>query len=307
MNLAGTFSIGCAIWAYKGWVGDLFPAGSRAADFLQLYGQRFPVVEGNTTFYSVPDAATLARWRAETPEGFEFCLKLPRSLTHAGPLAPQIAATQEFIQKMAVLGDRLGPFFAQLPPSYGPQQFADLSAFLTALPRHAHDFALEVRHPDWFRPAHAQKLNHLLESLGMGRVLLDTRPIYDCLDDPALHHPESHADENAQDPQLTSERKKPRLPLQPVVTAPFSLIRYISHPDRDFNRDYMQAWATQIDTWLRQGTRVYLFIHCPVEARSPANARLFQSLLEKSGVPVPPLPWNLLPVEVPPSQQLSLF
>jgi uncharacterized protein YecE (DUF72 family) len=287
-----SFSIGCAIWAYKGWVGELFPTGSRASDFLKLYGQRFSIVEGNTTFYSIPDAATVQRWAAETPDGFEFCLKLPRTITHDGLLAPHIPDALRFVDQMGGLGDRIGPFFAQLPPHYGPQHFSDLTAFLTALPRDRYEFALEVRDHDWFQPAHRDRLNQLLESLGIGRVILDTRPIYDCPDDP----------------QVASERKKPQLPLQSVVTAPFSLVRYISHPDRDFNLTYMQEWASIIEQWQRQGTRVYFFVHCPVEARSPANARRFQSLLEKQGLPVPPLPWNVLPAEAPPpTEQLSLF
>jgi uncharacterized protein YecE (DUF72 family) len=219
-------------------------------------------------------------------------LKLPRTITHDGLLAPHIPDALWFIERMQGLGDRLGPFFAQLPPQYGPPQFADLTTFLTALPRHTHDFALEVRHRDWFQPVHTQRLNHLLEQLGIGRVLLDTRPIYDCPDDP----------------QVASERKKPRLPLQPTVTAPFSLVRYISHPDRDFNLNYLQEWASILAPWQRQGTRLYVFVHCPVEARSPANARLFQATLEKQGLDVPPLPWNLLPVDPPPpTEQLRLF
>lgn len=286
------FFLGCAIWAYKGWVGELFPTGSRASDFLKLYGQRFTTVEGNTTFYSIPDTSTVQRWAADTPPGFEFCLKLPRTITHDGPLAPHIPDTFRFIDHMSGLGDRIGPFFAQLPPHYGPQHFADLTAFLTALPRDRYEFALEVRHRDWFQPSHGDRLNQLLENLGIGRVILDTRPIYECPDDP----------------QVASERKKPQLPLQPVVTAPFSLVRYISHPDRDFNLTYIQEWVSIIEQWQRQGTRVYLFVHCPIEARSPANARLLQSLLEKQGLAVPPLPWNLLPPEPPlPTEQLSLF
>ncbi len=286
------FSLGCAIWAYKGWIGELFPTGSRASDFLNLYGQRFTTVEGNTTFYSIPDTATVQRWATDTPPGFEFCLKLPRTITHDGPLAPHIPDALRFIDHMSGLGDRIGPFFAQLPPHYGPQHFADLTTFLSALPRDRYEFALEVRHRDWFQPSHGDRLNQLLENLGIGRVILDTRPIYECPDDP----------------QVASERKKPQLPLQPVVTAPFSLVRYISHPDRDFNLTYLQEWVSIIEQWQRQGTRVYLFVHCPIEARSPANARLLQSLLEKQGLTVPPLPWNLLPPEPPlPTEQLSLF
>lgn len=283
-----SFWLGCAIWAYKGWVGDLFPLESRSGDFLRLYGQRFTAVEGNTTFYSIPDAETVARWRSETPTGFQFCLKLPKLLTHAGNLEPQIAKTLAFVEQMAALGDRLGPLFAQLPPGYSPRYLDDLETFLTALPRHKADFALEVRHPDWFKQPHSQHLDDLLEELGIGRVLLDTRPIYDVPDDP----------------QLNLERRKPRLPLLPSVTAPFSLIRYISHPDLEMNQRFMQEWVAFINEALRQGTRIYFFVHCPMEERSPANARHFQHLLEQHRVPVPSLPWNNLE---PPPAQLSLF
>ncbi|HEY9645623.1 MAG TPA: DUF72 domain-containing protein, partial [Chroococcidiopsis sp.] len=178
--------MGCAIWAYKDWVGDLYPPGSRASDFLRLYGQRFTAVEGNTTFYSVPDAKTVARWATETPSGFQFCLKLPRDVTHTGALDSAIPKAIAFLDRMQPLGDRLGPFFAQLPPSCGPDRFNDLIAFLRSWPGDRAELALEVRHLDWFNPPHADRLNDALARLGMGRVLLDTRPIYDCPDDPQL-------------------------------------------------------------------------------------------------------------------------
>ncbi|HEY9906963.1 MAG TPA: DUF72 domain-containing protein [Thermosynechococcaceae cyanobacterium] len=283
------FRLGCAIWAYKGWLGDVFPAGSRSTDFLKLYSQRFTTVEGNTTFYSVPDARTVRRWREETPEGFQFCLKLPKTLTHAGLLQPQISEAQRFVAQMGELGDRLGPMFAQLPPSYDPTQMPDLQAFLAGLPRNAAEFALEVRHPDWFKEPHRQRLNDLLAELGLGRVLLDTRPTYDAPDNP----------------EVQSERRKPRVPSQPIVTAPFALIRYISHPDLEFNQPYLEEWAKLVDQWLQQGTRVYFFVHCPLEERSPTNARQFQHLLEQLNPQVPPLPWQQLKPEQ--LEQLKLF
>ncbi len=184
--------------------------------------------------------------------------------------------------------------FAQLPPSYSPARLEDLTAFLTAFPRQQTPLALEVRHPDWFKEPYASQLNSLLTDLGVGRVLLDTRPIYDCPDDP----------------QLQSERRKPQVPLQPVITSPFTLVRYISHPDRDFNLSYLTVWTKQIQQWLAQGTQVYFFVHCPVEVFSPQNARLFQELLEDEGVNVPPLPWNQISLSEaapPQSTQLELF
>jgi uncharacterized protein YecE (DUF72 family) len=288
---SSSFRLGCAIWAYKDWLGDLFPKGSKASDFLTLYSRRFVTVEGNTTFYSTPDAATVKRWAAETPEGFEFCLKLPRTITHDGLLMPHLPEAIAFCQQMQPLGDRLGIFFAQLPPSYSPVQLADLTQFLQAVSQQMTQMkiALEVRHRDWFISPYAEQLNALLMELGVGRVVLDSRPIYDCPDDP----------------QLYSERKKPRLPVAWDVTAEFSLVRYISHPTLELNQPYLEEWVTQVEDWLTQGKRVYFFVHCPVEARSPGNARHFQSLLEAKAVKVPGLPWNEVAAAEP--SQLSLF
>ncbi len=288
MSELGNFFLGCAVWAYKGWIGDLYPPNSRQTDFLRLYSRRLTTVEGNTTFYAVPDRDTVVRWAVDMPPGFAFCPKLPRDLTHKNALRPSLPDALQFLEKMQGLGDRLGPIFAQLPPHYGPALLDDLTTFLTAWPRSEAPLAVEVRHPDWFREPHASAVTSVLERLGVGRVLLDSRPIYAGPDDP----------------QVTMERRKPKLPLQPNVTAPFSLVRFISHPHRECNQPFLEEWVGYVERWLRQGTRIYFFVHCPVEAQSPGTARHFQQLLERHGVPVPPLPWNNLRSG---PAQLSLF
>ncbi|HYE59306.1 MAG TPA: DUF72 domain-containing protein [Rhodothermales bacterium] len=52
---------------------------SRTAYFRQL-----PAVEVQHTFYQPPRVETLARWRAEAPEGFVFTVKAWQLITHAG-------------------------------------------------------------------------------------------------------------------------------------------------------------------------------------------------------------------------------
>ncbi len=282
------FFIGCAVWAYKGWVGELYPQGTPPREFLHLYSRRFTTVEGNTTFYAIPKQETITRWVAETPPEFKFCLKLPRNITHNGLLQPYIPAALNFLEIVRPLGNRLAPIFAQLPPNYPPSLIDDLTAFLEAWQGTKAPLALEVRHPHWFTEPYASQLTALLENLGVGRVLLDTRPIYTGNDDP----------------QLNSQRRKPKLPVQFNVTAPFSLIRFISHPNLSVNQDFMTEWVMQIQQWLQQGTQIYFFVHCPREEKSPSTARYFQQLLEQSGVGVSPLPWNQL--DIPP-QQLSLW
>jgi uncharacterized protein YecE (DUF72 family) len=281
------FSMGCAIWSFSGWVGDLFPAQSKSADFLRLYGQRFTAVEGNTTFYATPDESTVAKWRNETPSGFRFSPKLPKDLTHVGLLRPSLPNALQFLQRMQGLQDRLGTTMLQLPPAYGPENLGDLRAFLQGWPRDEAPLAVEVRNLAWFREPHAKKLSDLLRLLRVGRAILDSRPIY----------------EDPQDPDVVALCKKPRVPVVYDVTAPFTLVRYVSHPEAHRNESFFPGWVSQVNTWLNQGTDVDFFFHCPREEKTPANARRFYDLLTEAKAPIPVLPWT----QIQEKKQLKLF
>lgn len=284
--------IGCAIWAYKDWVGELFPPGSKSGDFLRLYSRRLTTVEGNTTFYATPKPEVVARWAAETPEGFRFCFKLPREVSHAGPLARQVELTRSFVERLAPLGPRLGPFFLQLPPGYSPAQRGDLARWLEAWPAER-QIAVEVRHPDWYGPGEAP-LMELLERRGAGRVVMDVRPI-------------RQEDGTGGGPLDDARERKPDVPMHPLRSGGFAMVRYIGHPDPDRNEAWLDEWAARLAGWLAEGTAVYLFMHCPDEARSPALCRAIQRRLERLGA-APPLPWDGAdgPADGPP-EQLSLF
>jgi uncharacterized protein YecE (DUF72 family) len=268
-------SIGCAVWSYPGWVGEVYPPKTPAKDYLRIYSNHFPAVEGNTTFYAIPDRATIDRWIAQTPPGFKFCLKFPRAITHNGSLEPYLPAAQAFIVQMQALGDRLGVLFIQLPPNYAPSaRFTDLTAFLTGLICRDVSIALEVRHLDWFKSPHREQLNELLHKLGIGRVILDSRPIY----------------EATTDEKIAFECKKPRVPIELSLTAPFSLIRYISHPILSANQVWLEGWTSQLQSWVSCCNQLYMFVHCPIEARSPINARYLHEIFTQSGIALDPLP-----------------
>lgn len=286
-SLERQFYLGCAVWSYKGWLGSFYPPKTPTRDFLSLYSQRLTTVEGNTTFYAVPDENTIARWRQETSNGFKFIPKFPKTITHEGLLQPKIAEAIAFIERMQQLGDRLGPIFAQLPPKYSPAYLEDLTIFLQEISKKEIKLGLEVRHIDWFKQPYYSQLETILKNFKIARVLLDTRPIYNAPDDP----------------QISSERRKPEVPLQPHITSDFTLVRFISHPEREFNQKYLAEWVKQVDDWMKKEITVFFFVHCPVEEHSPFTARYFQELLEKADVDVPALPWN----ESAASDQLSLF
>ncbi|MGK7931493.1 MAG: DUF72 domain-containing protein [Microcystaceae cyanobacterium] len=283
-----TFYLGCAVWSYGGWLGSFYPPKTANKDLLSLYSQRLTTVEGNTTFYAVPSPETVQRWCKQTPPSFRFCLKFPKTITHQGLLTPKIPEAIAFIERVFPLEKRLGAIFAQLPPNYSPDYQEDLQGFLQALTPFPVNIALEVRHLDWFKPPYQDQLNDSLTQLNIGKVLLDTRPIYNCPDDP----------------QVNSKRRKPAVPLQYQATANFSVIRFISHPKSEFNFSYLQEWVKQVDSWLAKEMTLFFFIHCPIEDYSPATARYFQQQLEKANINIPSLPWETIP---PLPQQLSLF
>ena len=60
MAIRGYF-LGCPVWARREWVGHALAAGTRASDLLEAYADVFNAVEGNTTFYGLPTATSLAR------------------------------------------------------------------------------------------------------------------------------------------------------------------------------------------------------------------------------------------------------
>ncbi|MCX6015403.1 MAG: DUF72 domain-containing protein [Chloroflexales bacterium] len=284
-----TFTMGCSVWSHKDWVGNFFPNGSKPSDFLRLYSQRFQNVEGNTTFYALPSAETVQKWRDETPESFTFCLKIPQQISHVGALADNINATHEFLKRVAPLASRLGPFFLQLPPHFALRHADQLAKWLAAWPQE-YRISVEVRHRDWYKPAHEQRLIALLERHNAGHCVMDVRP----LDLGFLPGADVDLD-NARD-------HKPQLPLRPFVTSKLALVRYISHPNTIKNQALWDEWYNRIREWLHNGVDVHFFMHCPVETTSPENARIFyRQLCQHTTLPI--LPWDRLAVP----EQVSLF
>jgi uncharacterized protein YecE (DUF72 family) len=264
-------------------VGNFYPLNSKPADFLREYTRRLTTVEGNTTFYAVPPKQTIEGWAAEMPEGFHFCPKIPRTISHEGKLSQHIEKSISFIEVMSQLGSRLGPAFLQLPPRYSPRQLDDLRAFLEAWPQE-YQLAVEVRHLDWFDGQLYEALNKLLFQNNMARVVIDTRPIRDLKGDASIRG-------SAYESLLEARERKPNVPVIPERTADFLFIRYIGHPKMEYNINFLEEWAEYLISQLREGVDAYFFCHSPDNMIAPFLCReLYQRVANE--VPVPSLPWD---------------
>lgn len=263
------YYLGCPSWGLKDWVGTLYRRGTRPGAFLGEYAKVFNAVEGNTTFYGVPSAATVERWREATSPEFRFCFKVPQSVTHRQGLVSAEAETEDFLERLTPLGERLGPFMIQLPPWFGPDRLDVLDRFLKGLPGGL-DFAVELRHPGFYGEEEIRRVDAVLAERGAGRIVLDTRPLRS--GDPA--HPDA------------ANCRKSDLPIYPPSPrrTPFAspVLRFISHPDDETNDPWIELWSAQIRDWIDTGWRPYVFVHCPNDLHSPRIARRFHVGLRAS-------------------------
>ncbi len=277
------------MWANRAWLGSVFERGAKPKDFLAQYARAFSSVEGNTTFYGIPSAATVQKWRDAASPGFRFAFKFPRAVSHDLGLRNADAATHAFFERLAPLGDRLGPFFLQLPPTF--DDFSALERFLARLPE---DFfyAVEPRHPAFYdEDAFERDFDCLLRDLKIDRVAFDTRRLLTYkTDDPEIRE---------------SQRKKPKRPPRTVALGQNPFLRYVGNPNPEQDREGLEAWAAVVAGWIEQGKTPYAFMHqSPEDALAPQLARMFHALVRERAPGLPPMPpW---PGESEPTQ-LSLF
>ncbi|MBD9423911.1 DUF72 domain-containing protein [Pseudomonas sp. PDM15] len=281
------YFLGCPSWSEPAWRGSFYPADLRPADTLSHYAATFNAVEGNTTFYARPAPQTVQRWAEQMPGHFRFCAKLPRDISHNGDLRDHIAATTDFLQLLAPLGERVAPLWLQLPASFGPSRLGELLAWLGEFSDRA--IAVELRHPAFFaREEDERLLNRSLQERGVERICLDSRALFACTSrDAAVLHAQS---------------KKPRLPPRPTAFSASPQLRFIGGPDLDANQAFLEPWLDKVAAWIEQGLTPHVFLHTPDNHLAAAQALRFHAALSER---LPGLP-ALAQVE-PEVEQLGLL
>lgn len=276
------------MWANRDWIGRTLPTSLPTGEELTAYARLCTAVEGNTTFYAVPPASSVERWADQAPADFRFVCKLPRAVTHDRRLRDVGPSVREFCDRMAPLGDRLGPISVQLPPSFGPDEFEVLESFLRALPS---DFAwgVEPRHPGFAAEGVGEPaLDGLLRDLGFDRIIIDTRAVF--------------AGPRETPAEIEAFERKPRLKIRPVATATQPVVRFIGQTDLAANPEFWAPWIDHVVRWLDDGLEPIVFLHTPDNLDAPLLARRFHAEVRARVPDLDPLP-EPLPID----PQLDLF
>ncbi|TVQ29728.1 MAG: DUF72 domain-containing protein [Wenzhouxiangella sp.] len=125
-------------------------------------------------------------------------------------------------------------------------------------------------------------LADLLAEFDLGRVCMDTRPLYQG----DLSHPEVQQ----------ARHEKPQVPVLPSLGNGLEFIRLVLHPDLGSNAMWIEEAAERAGRALQADETVFVMIHCPNNLHCPKLAVAFHRALGRySGDPNwPPLPpWPL--------------
>uniref|UniRef100_A0A7V6DP05 DUF72 domain-containing protein n=1 Tax=Desulfobacca acetoxidans TaxID=60893 RepID=A0A7V6DP05_9BACT len=242
MNNTGLIHIGTSGWHYDHWRGPFYPENLAKADFLEFYRQKFHTVEINNSFYRLPSEKALIDWRESVPAGFIYAVKGSRFITHMKKLQDPAKSLAPFLERVQLLGDRLGPILFQLPPHWHFNE-ERLRAFLAALPKE-YRYALELRDPTWLN----QRASDLLREFGAGFCIYEL-----------------------------AGRISPR-----EVTADFVYLRLHgpggAYQGR-YDRRTLAGWAAAISAWAAEGKTVYCYFDNDEAGYAAINALELQEML----------------------------
>lgn len=169
----GRICCGIGGWIYEPWRGTFYPPGLVQRRELEYASNALRSLEINGTYYRSPAVDTWRDWAAQTPEGFVFSVKAPRTIVQARALAATGERVERFLQGASALGDRLGPILWQFLPTrrFDPD---DIAAFLDLLPETFDGLALrhavEVRHESFLDPRWCE----LARARGVATVFTDS-------------------------------------------------------------------------------------------------------------------------------------
>jgi uncharacterized protein YecE (DUF72 family) len=251
-NSKTSIRTGGTSWRIKSWRGSVYPLKDPMRTWGRHYGKHFESIEFNATHYRIYSPEKMKEWASEMPDDFIFCPKFPAIISHYRRFNNCEGPTDDFIDGIVALGDRLGPAFLQLPPHYAPKHSEKLVAYLKNWPREI-KMAVEFRHADWFKGGEeAEKVWSLLTELGIGAVVSDTvgRP-------DAIHM---------------------------RLTAPFLLVRFGGYDGHKSDEKRLRVWAEVIRKLRGEGTPLESFdllVHTTDSEFTPETCSIFKELINQ--------------------------
>jgi len=240
LDLKSLLHVGCSGWRYWKWR-DSFYANVPQDQWFAQYLKRFDTVEINASFYSWPTVANVQTWRRQPGrKRFVYTVKVCELITHVKRFKGTKTLIRDFGIIADILGERMGCFLFQLPPSYRYTK-ARLDAIVTQLDPKRRN-VVEFRHASWWN-----------------------EDVYEAFRKAGI---------------IFCSCSGPRLPDELIRTADDVYIRlhgpkrWYRH---DYSKSELTTWATRIEA--SGAKRFWIYFNNDNEAHAPKNATALRRML----------------------------
>jgi len=240
LDLKSLLHVGCSGWRYWKWR-DSFYANVPQDQWFAQYLKRFDTVEINASFYSWPTVANVQAWRRQPGrKRFVYTVKVCELITHVKRFKGTKTLIRDFGIIADILGERMGCFLFQLPPSYRYTK-ARLDAIVTQLDPKRRN-VVEFRHASWWN-----------------------EDVYEAFRKAGI---------------IFCSCSGPRLPDELIRTADDVYIRlhgpkrWYRH---DYSKSELTTWATRIEA--SGAKRFWIYFNNDNEAHAPKNATALRRML----------------------------
>ena len=238
--------VGCSGWRYWKWR-DSFYAEVPQPDWFKHYLKHFDTVEINASFYSWPTVANVQAWRrAPGKKKFVYTVKVCELITHVKKFKGTKTLIKDFGMIADVLGDQMGCFLFQLPPSYRytKMRLNDIVSQLDPSRRNVAEF----RHASWWN-------DEVYSSFRKAGIIF-------C---------------SCSAPKLPDELIRTTDEVYVRLHGPKRWYRH------DYSTEELAAWAAKIrDSGAK---RTWVYFNNDNDAYAPKNAAVFRRLLQRSQGP----------------------
>ena len=295
--------IGTCSFADEALVKHWYPKGLPARERLSWYAEHYSTVEVDSTFYRVPDEATVQGWADRTPDGFVIHIKafglmtrhpvrleqVPPDLREGMPLDERgrvdrpprelrAVVFREFLAALEPLrsAGKLGGILFQFPPYVVPKP-ASYDYLEWARDQLGGDEMLvEFRHISWLEEAHRAESLAFLERIGASYVTVDA-PRRDGGNVPetvvAATGPTAYVRFHGRNAASWNVRRG-------GASARF---------DHLYSSEELEQWVEPLRELAAGSEQAYAFFNNNNQtngvAQAPAGAELLRRLLEDQGVP----------------------
>jgi uncharacterized protein YecE (DUF72 family) len=148
-ELKASVFVGCSGWFYWKWRGLFYPEDLPTGQWFKHYAKHLRTVEINASFYSWPTVANVKSWKRQAGKrDFIYTVKVCELITHIKKFKGTKTLVKDFGMIADILGERMGCFLFQLPPSFRYTK-ARLHSILGQLDP-ARRNVVEFRHKSWW-------------------------------------------------------------------------------------------------------------------------------------------------------------